>query len=85
MEDRLSLVHEADTPYDRAPGAWRRQQFRHEQPADADLVVANMASRSVVIVLPEAERTLRLERAREIVPTGRFTLPWVTDAWVTTP
>lgn len=85
MEDRLSLVHEVDTPYYRAPGAWRRQLFRHEQPADADLVVANMASRSVVIVLPEAERTVRLERAREIVPTGHFTLPWVTDAWVTTP
>jgi SAM-dependent methyltransferase len=85
MEDRLSLVHEVDTPYDRAPGAWRRQLFRHEQPADADLVVANMASRSVVIVLPAAERTLRLEQAREIVPTGDFTLPWVTDAWVTTP
>ena len=85
MEDRLSLVQEADSPYDGAPGPWRRQLFRHEQPADGDLVVANMASRSVVIVLPDAERALALDRVREIVPAGDFTLPWVTDAWVTTP
>lgn len=85
MEDRLSLVQDADSPYDGAPGPWRRQLFRHEQPADADLVVANMASRSVVIVLPDAARAAALDRVRAIVPSGSFTLPWVTDAWVATP
>jgi SAM-dependent methyltransferase len=83
MEDRLSFAQTAEnSPYDGAPGRWRRQLFHHEQAADPDVVVANMASRSVVIVLPDAERTIRLDRVRELVPSGDFALPWVTDAWV---
>jgi SAM-dependent methyltransferase len=83
MEDRLSYVRPDEiTPYDGAPGGWRRRLFRHEQPADADLVVANLASRSIVIVRPEPERAAHLERARSLLPRGAFTVPWVTDAWV---
>lgn len=86
MEDRLSLVQPDDqVPYDGAPGSWQRQLFRHEQPADADLVVANLASRSIVIVMAPAAREAHLARARELVPAGAFTIPWVTDAWTTTP
>lgn len=86
MEDRLSLVNEAGTsPTDVTSGSWQRQLFRHEQPADADLVVANLASRSIVIVMPEAEREAHLARARELLPDGAFTLPWVCDTWTTTP
>ena len=86
MEDRLSFVQpDEKVPYDGAPGSWQRQLFRHEQPADADVVLANLASRSIVIVMPDPDRVIHLDRARELVPTGDFALPWVTDAWVTTP
>jgi SAM-dependent methyltransferase len=85
MEDRASYVNEGETsPYDGAPGMWRRGLFRHEQPADAELVMANMASRSVVIVMPEPDRTTHIARVRDLVPAGDFALPWVCDTWVTT-
>jgi SAM-dependent methyltransferase len=85
MEDRASyVVPGEERPYDGAPGPWKRELFRHEQPADADLVVANMASRSIVIVMPEPERTAHVEKVRDVVPGGSFTLPWVCDTWVTT-
>lgn len=85
MEDRLSLVdRSADCPTEAATGSWRRQLFPHDQPADADLVVANLQSRSIVIVLPEAEREEHLARARALLPEGDFSLPWVCDAWTTT-
>ena len=38
--------------------------IEHQQPADADVLVANIASRSPVILTPEAERTDLLERVR---------------------
>ena len=85
MEDRLSLVDTtATSPTAATSGEWRRQLFPHAQPADADLVVANMASRSVVIVLPEEERAARLEQVRAQVPVGSVELPWVCDTWATT-
>jgi SAM-dependent methyltransferase len=87
MEDRLSLVDHALTrpyPEDDGVGPWRRQLFAHTQPADADLVVTNMASRSVVIVLPQPERLALLGRVRAALPEGAFDVPWVTDAWATT-
>ena len=85
MEDRASYVDAAErSPYEGAPGTWRRELVRHEQPADADLVVANMASRSVVILLPDDERAALLEHVRTLVPQGAFTIPWVCDTWATT-
>ena len=84
MEDRLSLVQQGDTrPYDQGDdlGPWSRELFAHAQVADADLVVANMASRSVVITQPQPERLALLGRVRDAVPEGRFDIPWVTDAW----
>jgi SAM-dependent methyltransferase len=87
MEDRLSLVSEVDdSPYDVADGLgpWARQLVPHAQPADADLVVANMASRSVVIVQDEQDRQVTLAAVRAAVPTGDFLIPWITDAWRTT-
>ena len=85
MEDRLSLVNRADTsPTAVTSGTWRRELFRHEQPADAELVTANLQSRSIVIVMPEAEREAHLARARALLPDGEFTLPWVCDTWATT-
>ncbi|MCU1602829.1 MAG: class SAM-dependent methyltransferase [Frankiales bacterium] len=85
MEDRLSLVNDTEEqPTDATSGRWQRQLFRHAQHADADLVVSNLASRSIVIVMPDAERTVHLDKVRSVVPDGEFDIPWVTDAWVTT-
>ncbi|MCU1596169.1 MAG: class SAM-dependent methyltransferase [Frankiales bacterium] len=84
MEDRASFVQESDSrPYDEQDGLepWARELFRHTQVADAELVVANIASRSSVILLPAEDRDALLERVRHAVPEGRFLVPWVTDAW----
>lgn len=84
MEDRLSLVGTDQTrPFDEPDdlGPWSRELFRHAQPADADLVVANMASRSIVIMRPQQERLELLGRVRSVVPETAFEVPWVTDAW----
>ena len=84
MEDRLSLVQRDDTrPYEEPDGLgdWARQLFPHPQAADADHVVANMASRSVIIVQEQDARLELLGRVRDVVPAGRFEIPWVTDAW----
>lgn len=87
LEDRLSLVPQKQTrPYDESDSfsPWSRQLFAHSQSADADLVVANMASRSVVIMRDQRSRLDLLGRVRNAVPTGAFQIPWVTDAWVAT-
>ena len=84
LEDRLSLVDRAAT----SPaagcevfGPWSRQLFAHTQAADADLVVANMTSRSVVIVQETNERSTLLSRVRAALPVGQFNVPWICDAW----
>jgi SAM-dependent methyltransferase len=83
MEDRASYLQPKDVaPWAGAPGEWRRQQFRHTQPADADLVVANLASRSLVIVMPDEARHAHLEHARSLLPPGEFEIPWICDTWV---
>ncbi len=84
MEDRLSLWSARDTrPYeeDDELGPWSRRQFAHSQPGDADLLVANMASRSVVIVQEQSARLEVLSRVRDAVPEGAVEIPWVCDAW----
>lgn len=83
MEDRGSLVQLSDEQPGGVLSGWRRELFAHEQPADADLLVANLASRSVVIVMEPEERERHLARVRELAPPGSFTIPWITDAWVT--
>lgn len=84
LEDRASLVVEDAVPYDGAVGPWERRLVPHGQPADADLVVANLTSRSVVILLEQPERLALLERARSLLPEGSFEVPWVCDTWWTT-
>lgn len=83
MEDRASLVQHTDERPGVELSGWRRQLFAHAQQADADLLVANLASRSVVITMEAAEREQHLARVRELAPRGSFTIPWITDAWVT--
>jgi SAM-dependent methyltransferase len=53
----------------------------HAQPADADVLVANIASRSPVILAPEAERAALLARVRALAPAGRFAIPHTCVAW----
>ncbi len=84
LEDRLSLVDRAATSPAVGCEVWRpwsRQLFPHWQAADPDLVVANMASRSVVIVQEAEQRLALLRSVRAAVPEGRFKVPWVCDAW----
>ena len=86
LEDRLSLVdREATSPGAgcEVSGPWSRQLFAHTQAADADLVVANMASRSIVIVQEPKERSALLSRVRAALPVGQFHVPWICDAWRT--
>lgn len=84
LEPRLSHMDRAAT----SPaagcdvfGPWARQLFAHTQAADADLVVANVASRSVVIVQEADERSALLSRVRAALPVGQFDVPWICDAW----
>lgn len=87
LEDRLSLVdRKATSPAVGCEGwgPWSRELFPHAQEADADLVVANMASRSAVIVQEAKQRLALLACARAALPEGRFEVPWVCDAWRTT-
>jgi SAM-dependent methyltransferase len=58
-----------------------RRDFPHSHPADAELVVDRVASSSLVIVMPEAERAAALAHVRAAVPPGRFALPYVCHAW----
>lgn len=85
LEDRLSYCgSKDDVPYDGAAGSWERRFVPHGQPADADLVVANLTSRSAVILLEQPERLALLDRARALLPEGSFEVPWVCDTWWTT-
>ena len=85
LEDRLSYVDaKDDVPYDGGVGTWERRLVPHGQAADADLVVANLTSRSVVILLEHPERLALLDTARGLLPEGTFEVPWVCDTWWTT-
>jgi hypothetical protein len=55
--------------------------FEHDQPADAEVLVDNIASRSTVILAPPAERAAVLERVRAAAPPGRFTIPYACHVW----
>ena len=86
MEDRLSYLEQGqESAVEDGLGPWTRGQFAHTQEADADLLVANMASRSIVIVQPPEDRLALLGRVRAAVPEGRFAVPWVCDAWRSAP
>lgn len=57
-------------------------EFENAQSLDADLLVDLVASRSMLITLPEDERLQVLAQMREVAPDDEpFDLPYVTDAW----
>lgn len=57
-------------------------EFDYTQALDADLLVDLVASRSVLVTLPEDERLEVLGQVRQLAPPDDpFELPYVTDAW----
>ena len=57
-------------------------EFDHTQSLDHDLLVDLVASRSVLVTLPEEQRLEVLAQVRELAPEDEpFELPYVTDAW----
>lgn len=57
-------------------------EFEHSHSLDRDLLVDLVASRSVLVTLPEEERLEVLAQVRELAPDDEpFDLPYVTDAW----
>jgi len=58
-----------------------RAIFRHEEPYDADRLVAYLVSRSQVILLPDDERAALIAQVRAVAPGGTFALPIVCEAW----
>ncbi|MFC4068424.1 class I SAM-dependent methyltransferase [Actinoplanes subglobosus] len=81
------------------PAAWRaathgllgpaaeRAEFAHGQRRTADSLVATLATRAGLLVLPEPERTATLDRIRDFLAAqpetadGEFTLPMLTCGW----
>jgi SAM-dependent methyltransferase len=58
-----------------------REIFPHAPLYDVERLVAFIASRSQVILLPAQERDAMVERVRAIAPAGEFALPLVCEAW----
>lgn len=61
--------------------AARSEQFAYVQHLDPDLLIDLAASRSAVLVLPEAERAALLEQVRDLAPGDAFDLTYRTVAW----
>jgi SAM-dependent methyltransferase len=82
-EDRHSLLPQAEPPWSGVDGLTdpEARLFEHDQPADADMLVDNIASRSTLILAPPAQRTAMLDRVRALAPTGRFPIPYVCHVW----
>ncbi|MGH7904591.1 MAG: class I SAM-dependent methyltransferase [Candidatus Dormibacteraceae bacterium] len=83
-EDRVSVqLSDPAPPYRRRRGLTVPDHLtvRHAQPLELDGLLANVSSRSSVLVLPEAERAAVLARVRAVAPPGRFALPYVCLAW----
>ena len=58
-----------------------RRTFTHGQQLDAELLLDNVRSRSVVILKTPEERQRLLERVRQLAPPGRFQLPLECAVW----
>jgi SAM-dependent methyltransferase len=85
LEDRFSRADERGEWAHHAPGTWQRRQVAHERPGGPDTIVADLRSRSVVIMLPPAEQDALLARAAALIPPGVRATPFVCDAWRTVP
>ncbi|MCW2573171.1 MAG: class SAM-dependent methyltransferase [Frankiales bacterium] len=84
-EARASLfAHDATTPFD-GPSfgltVAERRLVSHEQPNDRTLLATQLRSISHFILLADDEREALVARAIAAAPSGRFTVPYVTDVW----
>jgi SAM-dependent methyltransferase len=82
-EDRASRAGSETAPWTGAPGFTDPAPvlIDHAQPADADLLVDNITSRSAVILRPPAERDALLARVRALAPRSPFAIPYVCRVW----
>jgi SAM-dependent methyltransferase len=82
-EDRVRNT-DANVPWRDAAGLSDpvKHVVRHSQPADADTLVANITSRSNVIIATDAERARIVEAVRDAAPPGDFEVPYLCEVWV---
>ena len=78
-EDRLSAMDD-EPPYDGDPVPERRT-FAHHQAMTRELLVDNLASRSVTVLMSPADRQEALRRVHDLAPSDTFELPWICDTW----
>jgi SAM-dependent methyltransferase len=82
-EDRASLAGELHPPFEDVPGLAEpsSSSFRHLHATDADGLIANVASRSTVILADEQRRQHVLDRIKVLAPSGTFDVPYICVAW----
>jgi len=82
-EDRVSLAGDLHPPFADVPGlaAPSSATFRHLHATDAEGLIANVASRSTVILADEQRRQEVLDRIRVLAPSGPFDVPYICVAW----
>jgi SAM-dependent methyltransferase len=86
FEDVVSnLDPTATRPYEEPVGdgfgPWERLQVSHEEPADKQRVIANLGSRSVVLVMGDEQRAELFTAVDALVPDDVDHTPYVCDAW----
>ncbi|MZE74298.1 SAM-dependent methyltransferase, partial [Streptomyces sp. SID5789] len=77
-------LHLPETPAAARFGSPEQAEFPHGQRRTADSLVATLATRAGMLVMPESERTATLDRIRAFLAgaaetaSGEFTLPMLT-------
>ena len=85
-EDRVSLSAEREAPFSGVPGLAdpTEARFRHLQATDALGLVANVASRSTLILAEERRRAEILDRIATLAPGQSFEVPYICVTWRST-
>jgi SAM-dependent methyltransferase len=82
-EDRASLADELRPPFEGISGLAEPSSatFRHLHATGAEGLIANVASRSTVILADERRRQEVLDRISVLAPSGAFDVPYICVAW----
>jgi SAM-dependent methyltransferase len=83
-EDRASLLSDASPspfPATDSLDEVERRVFTHTQRSDVDGLLANIGSRSPVLLLPDVERSALLDRVAALAPSDVFDVPYVCEVW----
>jgi SAM-dependent methyltransferase len=82
-EDRASLADDLRPPFAGVAGLAEPSSanFRHLHATDAEGLIANVASRSTLILADEQLRQDVLDRISILAPTGPFDVPYICIAW----